>query len=275
MQHETLNTILADYGNGPVSRITAAYHPTPIRRVELDMPPPAASVRRSVQLPRAAAEEECALDAFAVGGAQAVDLTSSIWQQSKQPVEDLSALYQSNGIGAAVGGAGHHRRASVPAAPPAAAHSSANITHGWISAVHANQADNVRSSLLVSESTFIFPTGVAADGSPSAAADGGDDQAAAGAAGCLDGIDSTAVGAAAGVYGSSSALEIGSHWGLWQKQQPGLQRHTLSAPGSSHAADSTAGKEDLSVVCYSRFDDNSARLSAPCCLLAFPLSCNC
>eukprot|EP00775_Hariotina_reticulata_P008174 gene8174-8365_t len=45
LPHETLSTILADYGRGPVSTITAAYHPNPIHKIDLELPPSAAEIR--------------------------------------------------------------------------------------------------------------------------------------------------------------------------------------------------------------------------------------
>lgn len=51
MPHETLSTMLADYGgNGPGSAfIHAAFHPNPIRRIDLELPPSAAALRRSIE----------------------------------------------------------------------------------------------------------------------------------------------------------------------------------------------------------------------------------
>lgn len=50
LPHETLTTMLADYGDGPASAILNAYHPNPIRRIDLELPPSAAALRRSIEL---------------------------------------------------------------------------------------------------------------------------------------------------------------------------------------------------------------------------------
>jgi hypothetical protein len=51
LPHETLSTMLADYGDGPASALlNAAYHPNPIRRIDLELPPSAAALRRSIEL---------------------------------------------------------------------------------------------------------------------------------------------------------------------------------------------------------------------------------
>ncbi|WIA30714.1 hypothetical protein OEZ86_000782 [Tetradesmus obliquus] len=101
LPHETLSTILADYGDGPASAIAAAYHPAPIRRIDLELPPSAAAVRRSIQQraglgamgqqPSAAAGGysgyggySSAADALA-GGTSAVELLESMLQQGRQP----------------------------------------------------------------------------------------------------------------------------------------------------------------------------------------------
>lgn len=51
LPHETLSTMLADYGEGPASTLlNAAFHPNPIRRIDLELPPSAAALRRSIEL---------------------------------------------------------------------------------------------------------------------------------------------------------------------------------------------------------------------------------
>lgn len=208
MQHETLNTILADYGSGPVSRVTAAYHPSPMRRIELDLPPPAAAVRQSVQMQKAAAAAGGSKPTYGFPAAEkeqsAVDLLENLLQQGKQP----ASSYQT------------------------ADAASADANNAWSSSVPVNEGGNVRGSMLVSESTFIFPTGIPAEAGPAAAGDTAEPGHAAN-----DNLDAVAV-----IPSSSSALDVGNHWGLWQQQQPRLQRHTTSAPGSSYVAADREGE---------------------------------
>lgn len=244
LPHETLSTILADYGDGPASAIAAAYHPAPIRRIDLELPPSAAAVRRSIQQraglgamgqqPSAAAGGyggyggySSAADALA-GGTSAVELLESMLQQGRQP--PTGSLAEQGGAAADAGwGFGSGRTASLPAAGAAAAAAAPR----WLGGDGVRASTNVRSSMLVSESTFIFPKGInAATGTAAAeeAAAGGFDDGQADAAAALDSGD-----AGAG-YGGLTGMG-GSAWGLWpqQQQQPRVQRHTYSAPGSSSA----------------------------------------
>lgn len=237
MQHETLSTILADYGNAPVARIQTAYHPSPIRRIELDLPPSAATMRRSVQMQDAAA----AANGFAAEReGSAVDLLESLLQQGKQQ-QQQTASYATADTGA------------QPPINTAGRSAAATGSKSWLNSIPANQAGNVRGSMLVSESTFIFPAGIPASEAPQASAVSGDGGnglqeiggGGVGAPGILGSAGQALRGnqglPTAGLPSSSSAMDLGSHWGLWQGEQPVLKRHTTSAPGSDYVPADRAG----------------------------------
>lgn len=214
LPHETLSTMLADYGDGPASAIiNAAFHPNPIRRIDLELPPSAAALRRSIEL-------QARADVAARSGAPGAmaGLTSDLLGSSGSAVDLLESLLQQGkaaapgaGTGASGGKAG--RSASVPAAGPTGG------APGWLGQVPLGGMGNVRGSMLAAESTFIFPAGL----QPSAAA--------AGAAADEPelGSSSAARHGSGELGGASSAWDSGWH----QHGQVPVTRHTTSAPGYS------------------------------------------
>lgn len=251
LPHESLSTMLADYGPGAhaaaasIINTPAYYHPNPVRRIDLELPPSAASLRRSIE---AQARVEVAAGARGGGGARGAaaggggggggegdgssgfgDLLGS----SGSAVDLLESLLQHGHAGggraghgaAAAGGRGEAgagggavgRSASVPAA-------------GWLGLLlppggaAGVPSVNLRGSMLAAESTFIFP--------------GGLQPAASGAA--TDGAET----GGSGELGGSSSVAIGGGWdSSWrqggqqeqQQQCEGLDgmptTRTTSAPG--------------------------------------------
>jgi hypothetical protein len=270
LPHETLSTILADYGNGPASAIAAAYHPAPIRRIDLELPPSAAAVRRLIQQQAGLGGTTggygyspqyggsgAVLDGLA-GGGSAVELLESMLQQDRQPptgsfAQQSYAAQNGDPVGAWGFGSGR-RTASLPNAAAVAGGPS------WLAGNGVRASTNVRSSMLVSESTFIFPKGI---------------NVAAGAADCAGGFDAEQEAAegfegrdtgGAGHHSGGGLVGMGgSAWGLFQQEQPPpVQRHTYSAPGSSSAG--RAGKSG-------RPDIMSMVQSCNCSCAFFCVSC--
>jgi hypothetical protein len=223
LPHETLSTMLADYGDGPASAlINAAFHPNPIRRIDLELPPSAAALRRSIELQ---ARSEMTARASGAGRLGALDASGELLGSSGSAVDLLESLLQ-HGKALAPGTKAAGRSASVPAVGPTGG------APGWLGAVPLGSAANLRGSMLATESTFIFPAGL----QPSAAA-------AAGAA--ADGEQELG-GSSAARHGSGELGGASSAWDCaWQHQgQQGevpATRHTTSAPGYNS---SKAGEGD-------------------------------
>lgn len=212
LPHETLSTILADYGDDPTAALrNAAYHPTPIRRIDVELPPSAAALRASIHAAVLAEVEGAAAgggsrprgpDDLLGSSGSAVDLLESLLKQGRAgPAAAAGTSGRSDGNG---GGGGAARASSLPA---------------WLSSAAPGQqgaaAVNVRGSMLACESTFIFPSGVpqqqqqqqqGEDGRSAAASDDGGELG--GTAAWLEqpGLGQRRVSSAPG-YASSSAGE--------------------------------------------------------------------
>lgn len=217
LPHETLSTMLADYGDGPASAmINAAYHPNPIRRIDLELPPSAAALRRSIELQ---ARSEMTARAGGAGRLGALDASGELLGSSGSAVDLLESLLQHGKAAAPGAGKAAGRSASVPAGGAPA----------WLGAMPLGGAANLRGSMLATESTFIFPAGL----QPSAAAGADGEQE-------LGGSSSAARHGSGELGGASSAWDC-----AWQQQgQQGeapTTRHTTSAPGysSSKAGEGT------------------------------------
>lgn len=222
LPHETLSTMLADYGDGPASAlINAAYHPNPVRRIDLELPPSAAALRRSIELQArvevagrgsGAAGGVSRREHSAAGGGGALAASGELLSSSGSAVDLLESLLQQ---GKATGG-----RAGRSASVPTAAGDAAGGAPGWLGSVPLSSAANLRGSMLDTESTFIFPAGL----QPSATA-----AAAAGADYELGGGSSAARHEPGELGGATSAWDCS-----WQQQgQVAPTRHTTSAPGYS------------------------------------------
>lgn len=233
MHKETLSTILADYGDGPATSIAAAYHPAPIHRVELQLPPTAAMLRQSVQA-RAAGLGSGSTDAVAAaglaGGTSAVELLESLLQQGRQQQQQAGLLGSSScaaeadgaGVSNPTWGIDGGRASSLPAAV-------SGVGPSWLNSMAVGNFNKIRNSMLVAESTFIFPSGLAA---PEPVLDEDGNLVAA------EGPD-----AGSGQGNSFPGLE-GSSWTLLQQQpQPCFHRQTSSAPGSSYAGRAGEGRQ--------------------------------
>lgn len=225
LPHETLSTMLADYGDGPASAlINAAYHPNPVRRIDLELPPSAAALRRSIELqaraevagrgsgaaPGGSSRRE---HGGAAGGSGALAASGELLGSSGSAMDLLESLLQQ---GKAAGG-----RTGRSASVPTAAGDGTGGAPGWLGSVPLSSAANLRGSMLATESTFIFPAGL----QPSATA-----AAAAGADHELGGGSSAARHEPGELGGATSAWDCS-----WQPQQGQVPstRHTTSAPGYS------------------------------------------
>jgi len=237
LPHESLATMLADYGDGPASALMqAAFHPNPIRRIDLELPPSAAALRRSIEA-QARAEVVAGAargHAAAAGGLRsnnllgssgsAVDLLESLLQHGRgAAAASASAAAAAGGHGS---GYGVGRSASMPAAG-----AEGGCPPGWLGSVPLGGAVNLRGSMLAAESTFIFPAGLQAP----AAGGAGADEAELGAS------SSTAAEEGGDLGGDSTGV---APWDAWQQQQQVLpSRHITSAPGylSSRAGEEPTG----------------------------------
>lgn len=173
---ETLDTILADYGP-PMLRNVAAYHPAPQRYIDVELPPPAAGLRRSLQQQH----QQGAGVAAALGGslgpnnssssvlrAQASTMGQSLRQQGQLQApawQETPSEFTSISTGlapfAGAGPLGNSLRGPAQSAL-AASSSSLNLgdpTSAW--GRSAGLTGGIRDSALVCESTFVYPHGVA------------------------------------------------------------------------------------------------------------------
>jgi hypothetical protein len=188
---ETLDTILADYGP-PVLRNVAAYHPAPQRYIDVELPPHAAGLRRSLQQQH---QQGSGVAAALGGGLGATHSSSSIlraqasslgqqgaggaplqqslrqgqpqqlpaWQETPSEFTSISSgLAAFAGQGPAGSGVPMGSSLRGPPPPLAASSSSLNLgdpTSAWGRA--AGLTGGIRDSALVCESTFVYPHGVA------------------------------------------------------------------------------------------------------------------
>jgi hypothetical protein len=281
LPHETLSTILADSGRHPMSnRVTAAYHPNPIHKIDLELPPSAAEIRRSAQWPFTAAqcgavkccqtsEQQAGPVAASRAEVSAVEVLEHLLQQGHKPPGSFSHAAACAGAATADGPG-----LEVPDHGTAAAAAlGTQLPPSWLgNGLMKNSAVHVRGSMLASESTFIFPAGIPASASGTVDAD--DAEMATADVLNSEGDELTDATEAALQLGTSSNIHAeegigaGAGWGLWQHQQPALWQQLPKAPRqtSSAPAGSSQGKSLRSAAIAGYHD--MASLGECCCLEA-------